>query len=198
MGVLKLSAIDQKNFTKLYASADDVSVARQWAQHLQKKKWYRRPWSWGKIYLHQSAYVTAIVVAYGRVFSVGRGGFNFPKRLVPYDAVEWDLHHRLLDMRDKVHAHSDLEKWRVEPWHVSGFSTTIVGQPQNVIEETDIELFLNMTEKLLARIADRREQILRAYKPISERGPEEDPIDKLIEAVGRLEVGEKLNIPVGK
>ena len=191
---VKLSDNDRRAFTKLYASADDIVVARRWAEHIQKKNWFRQPWSRGTIYLHQSAYVTALVVAYGRVFEVGRGGFDFPKRLIPYDAAERDLHKRLLELRNKVHAHSDLDKWNVRPWHAHGFSTAIVGKPKHLIEETDIALFLAMTEKLLVNIAARKEEILRAYIVEHDRGPTSNPLDRASDAMGELEVGESLMI----
>lgn len=191
---LELSDKDRRTFTKLYASADDIAVARRWAEHIQKKRWFRQPWSGGKIYLHQSAYVTALVVAYGRVFAVGRGGFDFPKRLIPYDAAERDLHERLIELRNKVHAHSDLDKWNVRPWHAAGFSTAIVGQPKHMIEEADIALFLVMTEKLLEKIASRKEEILQAYIAGHDRGPTSDPLDRASEAMGELGVGESLMI----
>jgi hypothetical protein len=195
MAIVQLGEREARLFTKLYVSANDISLARQWAEHLQKKKWYRRPWSRGKIYLHQSAYVTAIVVAYGRVFAPGRGQFNFPERLIPYDVAEWDLHKRLLELRHSVHAHSDLDKWRVEPWEVGGFRTTIVGQPIHLIEKADVELFLVMTKKLLDGIADRQEQILGVCgAPVAE-GSLDERLIRLTEAMERLEVGETMVIP---
>lgn len=198
MAVVQLSVRDAQLFTRLYVAADDISVARQWAEHLKKKKWYRRPWSRGKIYLHQSAYVTAIVVAYGRVFAPGRNGLNFPKRLVPYDAAEKGLHERLLELRHKVHAHSDLDKWTVQPWEAGGFRTTIVGQPIHVIEEADVDLFLVMTRKLLDAIANRQGKILRAFgRPLLE-GSLDDRLNRLTDEMRRLEMGKKMIIDFGE
>lgn len=193
MTLLELSEPDRKLYTKLYASADDIRLARQWAEHIQKKRYFRKPWTRGKVYLRQSAYVTALVVAYGRVFASGRGGYQFPKRLMPYGEAERNLHDRLLDLRHKVHAHSDLDKWNVRPWSVDGFSTAIVGQPTHLIGEPDLALFLSMTEKLLAAIAKRKDEILAPYvvdKPVNPSAA----VDFALAAANTLGPGEKLVI----
>ena len=168
-------------------------MAREWAQHIQKKRWFRHPWSRGKTYLHQSAYITALVVAYGRVFASGRSAYNFPKRLIRYDKVELELHNRLLELRHKVHAHSDLEKWTVRPWHADGFRTTIVGQPTHRIDEPDIELFLTMTEKLLVRISARMQEIVGRYISGPEGTPAEQ-LERVLEVIGQLGPGENLTL----
>lgn len=64
MSFLPIEERDQRLLTKLQASSSDLGFAQVcWAEHLLAKKWFRMPWSRGKIYTHQSAYVTAIVVA---------------------------------------------------------------------------------------------------------------------------------------
>src|SRR4051812_29782677 len=103
MTFLNLSERDQLDITKLHASASDLYRARTWAEYLLKKKWYRKPWSGGATYGHQSAYITAIVVAYGRVFAPGRNGQKFPSKLIDYGAEDWALHERLLEMRNAVY-----------------------------------------------------------------------------------------------
>ncbi len=193
MTLLKLSESDRKLYTKLYASADDLRLARQWAQHIQKKRYFHKPWARGKVYLRQSAYVTALVVAYGRVFAPGRGGYNFPKRLVPYDDAERKLHERLLDLRHKVHAHSDLDKWNVRPWSIDGFSTAIVGQPTHLIDEADLALFVSMTERLLERIAKRKDEILAPYVVGKPAHPSK-AVNLAMAATKVLEAGDKLII----
>jgi len=195
MTLLTLRDADRRLFTKLYASADDLKMAREWAEHIQKRKLFRNPWSRGKVYLRQAAYVTALVVAYGRVFAVGRGGFKLPKRLIPYETEEWDLHRRLLELRNKVHAHSDLDKWKVKPWSLEGFSTVIVGKPTHLIDEADITLFLSMTERLLLKIFERSDEILAPYLTARSSTPK-DPVEIAMEATRQLEVGEMLTIRI--
>jgi hypothetical protein len=164
MHALPLSDTDRKLFKKLYASAQDIRMARHCAEHIEKKQLYRPPYARGKIYLNQGTYVTALVVAYGRVFAGGRGGYGFPKRLMPYDADELALHERLLLLRNKIYAHSDLDIWQAEPWRVDGMRAAKISQPIYAIDEPDIARFLGMTEKLLARIKARESEILEPYE----------------------------------
>lgn len=159
---LTLSDRDRRLHTKLYASASDIAFARACAEHLQKKAWFRRPWARGKVYFHQSAYVTSLIVSYARPFSTGRGGMTFPQRLIPYTADEFALHAELLDRRNKVHAHSDLDQWNVRPWRSGDFATTIVSQPWMIIEAPQVETFLAMTARLQASITRRLVEIVEA------------------------------------
>jgi hypothetical protein len=124
---LQLSAYDKKLYTKLYASMSDISFAHQCASHIRKKGWYRGPWSRGTIYFQQSAYLTAMIVSYARPFSPGRSGYVFPERLIPYGPEDMALHDDLLDRRNKVHAHSDLDKWDVRPWRSGDFERPSLG-----------------------------------------------------------------------
>lgn len=196
MSFLPLSERDRLTITKLHASASDLTAASAWAAHLLKKKWFRKPWSRGATYSHQSAYITSIVVAYGRVFANGRGGFGFPVRIVDYDATELDLHKRLLDMRHKVYAHSDLERWTVRPWQHEDFDTVILGQPIHLIEQEDLERFVTMTARLLTAIGQRYEDILAPYKASAESCSMTSKIDLAMQAIGQLEVGESLAIRI--
>ena len=152
------------------------------------------PWSRGKIYFHQSAYVTTLVVSYGRVFEVGKRGYNFPRKLLKYEAAEKALHAKLLTLRNKVHAHSDLDQWSVRPWHADGFNTEIVGQPFHVIEEADIQLFLAMTSKLLTRINARREEIVAPYRAATQLSSDRIDFVQLEAALEQLQVGESVFI----
>ncbi|MGE0280663.1 MAG: hypothetical protein AB7P20_08630, partial [Rhizobiaceae bacterium] len=116
--LLELTDHDRKTLTKLYSAAADIAFARQFGEMLIKRKLYnKRPFGRGTIYAQQAAFVTALVTAYGRVFFSGRGGHNFPNRLLPYNAEETALHKRLLDLRKKVYANSDEEKRSIRPWH---------------------------------------------------------------------------------
>lgn len=160
---LPLSERDKRLYTKLYASARDIGFARACAEHIRKKAWYGRPWSRGTIYFQQSAYVTSLVVSYARPFATGRNGYAFPARLIPYTPDEMALHTDLLDRRNKVHVHSDLDKWNVRPWRSEDFETVIIGEPWLIIGQPQIELFLTMTERLQTAISRRMTEIIAAY-----------------------------------
>ena len=196
MTFLPLSDRDRLVITKLHASGSDLAAASGWATHLLKKKWFRKPWSRGATYSHQSAYITAIVAAYGRVFASGRGGFGFPMRLIDYDGAEWALHKRLLEMRHKIYAHSDLEKWTVKPWQHDDFETVILGQPIHLIEQEDLERFVQMTDRLRTAIGGRYHDVLASYRRGEGAPSVTSQIDLAMQAIGHLEVGESLAIRV--
>jgi hypothetical protein len=162
---IALSENDKLLVTKLHASGADIRQARAYAFEIMKKNWFRMPWSRGKGYFHQGAYVTALVVSYGRPFATGRGGYRFPSKLIPYSQQELELHQRLLKQRSKIYAHSDLDHWNIRPFKEDEnyFETIIVGQPFHVLEREDVELFLRMTSKLVDSIHGRYSQILKQY-----------------------------------
>src|SRR3546814_19279515 len=96
---LELSKRDKLLIKKLHASGTDIKLARAYAEEIIKKNWFRPPWSRGKGYIHQGAYVTALVVSYGRPFAPGRGGFTFPRNVIPYGEDEFSLHDRSEERR---------------------------------------------------------------------------------------------------
>lgn len=197
MSYLQLGERDQRLLTKLHASASDLSHARFWAEHLLAKKWFRMPWSRGKIYAHQSAYVTAIVVAYARVFATGRGGYAFPQRLVKFDDDERLLHERLLGMRHKIYAHSDLDKWSVKPWKRGEFETAVINEPIHVIDADNLKRLVEMIDGLHETIGVRYRAVLGPYL---EGGAvdlsQQSAVDAVTVAMEELEVGERIAIRV--
>ena len=162
---LNLDARDAVLYAKLYASLSDIAFARQCAEHIRQKGWNRRPWSRGSGYFQQSAFVTSLVVSYGRPFASSRGQPNFPQRLLPYDAFQRALHDLLMQQRNQIYAHSDLEHWTVRPWRSEDIETTIVGQPILALEPDQITGFLTMTESLIDRIRERMSALRSAGPP---------------------------------
>jgi len=160
---LEITTEHRRLLSKLHASGADIKQARAYAELIVKKNWFKMPWSRGKQYFHQSAYVTALIVSYARPFAQGRNGYTFPRRLVPYDDTEWTIHERLLEQRNKIYAHSDLEKWNIRPWKSGNFDTVIIGQPAHYISREDIDVFIPMTSNIMSAIALRYSEILQEY-----------------------------------
>ena len=160
---LSLMDRDKRLYMKLYTSRSDIDFARDCAKHILKKGWFREPWSRGTIYFQQSVYVTSLAVSYSRPFAIGRNGHAFPNRLIPYTSEEGAFHNHLLDLRNKVHAHSDLDRWEVRPWQSGSFETEMVGQPWLIIKQPKIELFLGMTDRLQTSISQRMKEIIEGY-----------------------------------
>lgn len=162
--LLQLSDVDNERQTRLYAWANDMVYAGACARHIGKKEWFRFPWSRGKIYFHQSAYITSLVVAYARPFTASRSKPIFRLRDLGYSDTERALHEKLLDLRNQIYAHSDVGRWSVRPWKFDDFSTSIVNQPVLRLDPDEIATVFDMTEKASRAMAIERIQIIARYE----------------------------------
>ena len=107
----------KQTYALFYAGQQDLDQAAFYANHLQSKGWYLEPWegSWQN-YLHQAAYVTSMVICYGRPFTESRGWPKFPKRILRVLITEQkQLHRHLLDLRNGVYAHTDVAARKNRP-----------------------------------------------------------------------------------
>jgi len=121
----------------LHVAQQDLSQAAFFADHLRLNRWSAEPWevNW-KQYLHQCAYMTAMVTAYCRPFTIARGFPKFPSRLLKLDNEQRELHERLLALRNEVYAHSDIKSRKVRPMSRNGSRTTVeVLPPMRMSEE---------------------------------------------------------------
>lgn len=156
-----LSPRDRALYSKLHASHEDIGIARNCANFIQKKAWHsfaiaRR----GSIPIQQISFTTTMIVAYARPFSPGRSKSNFPQRLLQYQPEERALHQRLLRLRNEEYAHSDMSSYKVTP--LKGAITCISSIRRvwvSAFSSKEIALFLTMTDALLNRISARMEEI---------------------------------------
>lgn len=165
-----------RQYSKLFVSRRDIHFARSCAFFILKKGWHSKPWERrGTIYFQQSVYISALITAYGRVFTRSVGWPNFPSKLLAiYSDEEKNLHKSLLALRHEVHAHSDSSSYSIRPWRSGDLSTDIVGAPILMMAAGDLELFLSMTDKLTAAINDRLQATLLTA---SSRNAETYPAD---------------------
>lgn len=156
---LKLSAHDNSLYGKLYMSSHDIGIARECADYLAKKGWFgltlRRR---GSTQIQQISFTTTLIVSYSRPFKPGRGSIAFPTRLLKYDTEQKAFHDKLLNLRDKVHAHTDENSYEIRPYD-NAFIKSIDRIPYTHFTVEEIDLFLNMTAGVVRRIADRMEEI---------------------------------------
>ena len=125
-----LNEKDKQLCDKLYVSGRDIAFAQQCAALILKKSWHCKPWERrGSVYFQQSVYVTALVVSYGRAFTKSKGWPQLTEGRLGYSRAEKKLHKKLLELRNKVYAHSDSEKYSIRPWRSGSFSTDIVSEP---------------------------------------------------------------------
>jgi hypothetical protein len=158
---LLLKDREKRLYTKLFISRRDVCYARECARFIRKKGWHCQPMERrGSIYFQQSAFTTALVVAYARVFKESRRLANFPECLRAYNEVENKLHERLMTLRDQVYAHSDGTSYSIRPWRSGSFSTDIVSAPVLMLTTEEMDTFLEMTERVLVAIEARMKELL--------------------------------------
>ena len=142
---MKRAEADRSLYALLWVAREDLSQAAYFAEHLLKKGWHFYPWQrrWAT-YMQQSAYTTATVVAYSRTFTESRGWPKFPKRLVPYDAAQKELHRKVLTLRNELYAHSHIPKWNIRPIKLNGHPTAIESMPFMRLEPHEAELLIEM------------------------------------------------------
>jgi hypothetical protein len=160
--LVKLNALAEKVYSKLYVSSSDIRFARYCASVLLKKGWHAQPWERrGTIYQQQAVFTTALVTAYARPFTSSKGWPKLPSNnLIAYSVPEQILHKQLLRLRHTVYAHSASASYSIQPWRSGNFSTDIVGAPVLRITSADANLFMAMTSKLLASIDLRMKALL--------------------------------------
>jgi hypothetical protein len=161
---LPLSATDQIQYLKLFASSEDVSIALECANHIRKNGLFRYPWSRGQIYFRQSAFVTTLIVSYCRPFSIGKQGVAFPAKLIrDYDEQQKTLHNTLLTYRNTIYAHSDLGDRFARPMRANNFVATTSHSPILRLETSEIDIFVAMSKGLIHRIHLKMAEIRDKY-----------------------------------
>jgi hypothetical protein len=94
--------------------------------------------------------MSALVIAYARSIAWP----NFPPHLKDFNDQERLFDKRMMELRNKVYAHSDLEQYSVVPWRKGTFSTDIVGSPVLCISAEEATMLKRMIQKL--QVAIRR------------------------------------------
>ncbi len=149
-----------QTYQVLHVAQQDLSQAAFFCNHLQQQGWTREPWegTW-QTYLHQSAYVTAMVVAYCRPFAVSKGWPKFPMRLVRLDTEGKAMHHRLLDLRHAVYAHSDVAARAIRPITFNARPTAIEALPPMRFSAEELQSIRRIIHSISVNIQARLEQL---------------------------------------
>lgn len=158
---------DRRLHDRLYVSLKDIWFSRQCAEVLVKKNWHKERWEARQSgYMHQSAYTTALVIAYSRPFTKSKEWPAFPERLLrTYETSDMFLHRRLLDLRDSVYAHSDSARYRIMFWaEPDGSVMPLERTPSMRIDAEEAAQFLRMTAKLVKATEERTQELLAKLK----------------------------------
>lgn len=166
---IKLADQDAKLYSRLYVSGLDLAFAGYCVGVLLKKGWHYQAWERrGTIYQQQSAFTSALVMAYGRPFKKSNGWPPFPSELKDFSLEENALHEWMMKLRDTIYAHSDSEHYNVEPWRTEEFSTDILTAPWPRMTAEEAALLWRMIRKLQAAIQRRMREICPEGVPIKQ------------------------------
>jgi hypothetical protein len=153
---LAFSDDDMKRYGRLDIAARDLHDAKAYGAFILKKGWKAKPWSRGSTYLQQSAFVTSMIVSYGRAFTKSLGGGFIPDSTrADFTIPEAELHEKIMAERHQLYAHSDAARFPVQPWHSDLHSDIIMFQVRELSPE-EITMLHLMCDKVA--IACRIEQ----------------------------------------
>jgi hypothetical protein len=154
----------ERQYTRLTFAEEDLVFAKQCAEHLLKKGWHQHQDLLRQTaYFQQSVYTTALIIAYGRIFTETKGlGGRLDYLAKPYSAAEKALHRHLKDLRHKVYAHTDRTHHAISPTRYRvldrGKKYTIgfpERRPMLMLTADELKLFLSMAAKVLPEISVR-------------------------------------------
>jgi hypothetical protein len=130
----------------------DLDFVQHHVEHLLTNGLYRgREKGNEDLYNQQAAFVSALIVAYGRIFTRSKGLPKFPVALTHYDDEEMKLHDKLMKDRHKLYAHSDSESFRI----LTSQNTIIRMLPPYHLRQVELEQVRAMADKLRKSIVDR-------------------------------------------
>src|SRR5664280_3312425 len=110
---IKLEDQDAALYSRLYVSSLDLDFAGYCLGVLLEKGWHYQAWERpGRIYKQQSAFTSALVIAYGRPFTTSKGWPQFPAELKDFDLEESALHEHMMELRHTIYAHSDSKHYQ--------------------------------------------------------------------------------------
>lgn len=154
---------DMKRYGRLDIAARDLYQTIEFGEFILKMGWKAKPWSRGTTYLQQSAFVTSMVVSYGRAFSKSNGWGKLPKFFIQsFTSEEASLHADMLDKRNQVYAHSDSVHYPISPWD-SDHHTDIITLVVFEVPPEEIAMLKEMCLKVIQNCREEKVKIRAKY-----------------------------------
>lgn len=150
-----------KTYQLLHIALLDLSQAAFFTDHLLTENWCAEPWevSWQQ-YLHQAAYVTAMVVAYSRPFTDSRGWPKFPGRLLrSLNETQRNMHARLMSLRNEVYAHSDIAARKIRPITIDGTPTATEALPPMRFDASELRQVRETIRAISLAIVEKQREL---------------------------------------
>lgn len=160
---LFFSPEDYKAYGRLDIASRDLADASAYGAFILKKGWKAKPWSRGSTYLQQSAFMTGMIVSYGRAFTRSDGYGYLPSDMLGlFDEDEAALHRSVMTQRHQVYAHSDSVSYPIQPWKSTYHSDIIQFQVLEMAYD-DIRRLQGMCDKIRRACAEEQEKIKSRY-----------------------------------
>lgn len=157
---IKFKDEEEALYSKLYVSRDDFAFAKYCLGVLLKKGWHHKMLERrGTIFQQQTAFTSALVVAYARPFTKSRGWPQFPSELKDFDLRETALHEHMLEMRHTIYAHSDSKHHTLRPQRIGKYLVHMAGVGVPITAE-EAALLKQMIDKLQVAIDQRLTKLL--------------------------------------
>lgn len=154
----QLNARNLSEYQRLTVWLDDLRNARFYVNFLLKKGWHFDPFD-RKIrystYLQQAAFTTAFVISYCKPFAKSKGRPIFAIKSAKLEEHERSLHDKLLELRNTVYAHSDVELRNIRPIVIRDFPTALETLPSLKLREEECHLCLSLIAKVSTAIKAR-------------------------------------------
>jgi hypothetical protein len=164
---LDLKGFDKEEYGKLFVSVNDLNLASYCLKVIVQKKWHHQPWERRQAtYQQQATYTTALIVAYGRVFTTSKGWERVSKELKRFDGFtdeESAVHNRMMELRHSVFAHSDSKNYSIRPFRNPELSSDVVREPTLRITAEESVLLNRMIRKLAKTFIERMSEIRKKY-----------------------------------
>lgn len=150
-------------YGKLDAARRDLFDASSYGAFIMKKGWTAKPWGRGSTYLQQSAFMTAMIVSYGRAFTRSDGWPRLPSQFLSfYDHDETALHNHIMTQRHQVYAHSDSVSYPIKPWK-SDYHSDIIQFRVLEMDYEDIKRLQGMCQKIADACGREQARIKSKY-----------------------------------
>jgi hypothetical protein len=142
----------------------DFKQAKQFAEHILKRKWQQDLTETPVQSLEHRAFNTSLIVSYSRPFHNNKTVQGAPKSSLRKQVVkvlndsEVELHNRILKLRDTVIAHSDGRALQV--FSSTDFGLTFMRVVEN-LSESEVRLLKSMIKKWIDYLGLERSELRR-------------------------------------
>jgi len=162
-------APDQFRLSRLNIFLFSFNQARRFSGYILRRKLHSIKNPHAKAKLVHSAFNTSLIVSYSRPFRKSnepaglRVSLREAVQAVLSDADEIALHHKVIDKRDRVLAHSDSSAHEIEGWNYDGPTVQIYKAAFEPLTSDETRLLSTMIKKWIEYVEKLRSESKLAF-----------------------------------